>query len=315
MSNDENDNSSSDDGFADKTSVVPSDTFRLRMEEANTEPACLVLLVGPPSLIGKQWKITATDMIIGRAANSHIYVDDKSVSKSHVKVVLDGANSVSIIDLESTNKTVVNGNMIPALVPVRLSNNDQVRCGNIILKFLEEGNIETVSAQDTYDRSQKDPLTGIHNKGALIAYGPEAIKRSELLQFPLSVIVFDIDHFKKINDTHGHAAGDFILSEMSQLIAHKMIRTDDFFARFGGEEFVILLHGNTIERSVDIAERIRQTVENHQFVFQGKHIPVTISLGVTAKGPNTSSWDVLFETADKALYQSKESGRNKVSKL
>lgn len=298
--------------FADKTSVIASDTFRLRMEEATREPACLVLLVGPPSLIGKQWKITSTDLIVGRAVNSHIYIDDRSVSKSHAKVVLEGF-TVSVIDLESTNKTVVNGNPVPPLVPVRLGNNDQIRFGNVIMKFLEEGNIETVSAKDTYDRSQKDPLTGIHNKGALIAYGPEALKRSELLQFPLSLIVFDIDHFKKINDTYGHAAGDLILRDLAQLIGNKMIRADDFFARFGGEEFVIILHGNTLVRAVEIAERIRQTIENHKFVYQGIEIPVTISLGVTARAGATQSWDELFNKADEALYQSKESGRNRVS--
>lgn len=314
MSDDDNRDDSAPEGFADKTSVVPSDTFRLRMEEADREPACLVMLVGPPALIGKQWKITSSDLVVGRAVNSHIYIDDKSVSKSHIKVTLDGFN-VSVIDLESTNKTIVNGNVIPPLVPVGLKNNDQIRCGNIILKFLEEGNIETVSAQDTYDRSQKDPLTGIHNKGALIDYGPEALKRAELLQFPLSVIVFDIDHFKKINDTYGHAAGDFILKELAQIITHKMIRTDDFFARFGGEEFVVILHGNPLDRSVEIAERIRQMVESHKFVFQGKHIPVTISLGVTTRTPEIAEWDTLFERADKALYQSKESGRNRVSHL
>lgn len=298
--------------FADKTSVIASDTFRLRMEEATREPACLVLLVGPPPLIGKQWKITGSDIIIGRAVNSPIYIDDRSVSKSHAKIVLEGF-TVSVIDLESTNKTVVNGNPVPPLVPVRLTNNDQIRFGNVILKYLEEGNIETVSAKDTYDKTQKDPLTGIHNKGALLAFGPEALKRSEILQFPLSLMIFDIDHFKKVNDTYGHAAGDFILRELAQLIGNRMIRTDDFFARFGGEEFVIVLHGNTLVRAVEIAERIRHTIENHKFAYQGAQIPVTISLGVTARANSAQSWDELFARADEALYQSKEQGRNRVS--
>lgn len=303
-----------DGGLTDKTNIIASDTFKLRLEEATREPASLVLLVGPSAFIGKQWQLNSSDLVIGRSVNSHIYINDKSVSKSHAKVVLDGY-SVSLMDLESTNKTVINGNQLPSLVPVKLNNNDQIRVGNVILKFLEEGNIETVSAKDTYDRSQKDSLTGIHNKGALLAYAPEAFKRSQLLQFPLSLLVFDIDFFKKINDTYGHAAGDIILREMVNLIGNKMIRADDFFARFGGEEFVILLYGNTLTRAMEIAERIRQTVEDHDFIVNGTKIDVTISLGVAVRSPEMGSWGELFEKADKALYQSKNSGRNRVSKL
>src|SRR5580704_13712755 len=130
--------SNSDDDVkdvSDKTSVLPSDTFKLRLAQAGQAPPALVLLVGPAASVGRQWPLEDTDLIIGRAPNAHIFVDDRSVSKFHAKLVLGGGD-VSIIDLESTNKTIVNGRMIQPLVPLKLKNNDQIKVGNIIFKFL-----------------------------------------------------------------------------------------------------------------------------------------------------------------------------------
>lgn len=309
------DDSSVDEGsFADKTSIVGSDTFRWRLDRADREPASLVLLVGPAALIGKQFQLTSAELVIGRSMNSHIYIDDKSVSKAHAKVLVSGFE-VSVVDLNSTNKTVINNHMVPPGVPVKLNNNDQIRLGNVIFKFLEEGSIEAVSAKDAYDRAQKDPLTQIHNKGALLGYGPDAYKRSELMSLSLGIVVFDIDHFKKINDTYGHAAGDEILRDLSQQVSQQVIRSEDFFARFGGEEFVIVLHATPLDQSLEICERLRKTIEQHTFSYQGTVIPVTISVGLSQKDSSVSTWDELFERADQALYASKKGGRNRVSHL
>ncbi|MEO0337489.1 MAG: diguanylate cyclase, partial [Pseudomonadota bacterium] len=277
MSDDENNSDNQD--FADKTSILQSDTFKLRIAEAGQAPPSIVLLVGPASAIGRQWPLEDTDRIIGRSPNSHIFVDDRSVSKSHAKILLEGGD-VSILDLESTNKTVINGQMINPLQPVKLSNNDQIKVGNVIFKYLEKGNLETVASAATFDRGQTDALTGIANRGALDGKGPESFKRSELLGIPLSIITFDIDHFKKVNDTFGHSAGDYVLKEISKIISTRLIRGNDFFARSGGEEFVLLLLGSNLKTAEEVAERIRQTLEAHHFQFDGKDIPITISAGV-----------------------------------
>lgn len=316
--NDGNDGNENDDNtngrgdLSDKTSIMQSDTFKLRLAQAGQAPPSIVLLVGPASSVGRQWPIEDTDRIIGRAPSAHIFVDDKSVSKFHAKLVMAGGD-VSVIDLESTNKTVVNGRQIQALVPHKLQNNDQIKVGNIIFKFLERGSIETVASALSFDRGQTDALTGIANRGALQTKAPELFKRSELLGVTFTLMLFDIDRFKTINDSFGHPAGDYVLKEIAKVIRDKLIRGNDFFARAGGEEFALLLLGSPPRQAEEIGERIRATIEGHSFDFESKQMPITISIGIAFKAERDHSWEFVYERADKALYHSKHSGRNRVS--
>lgn len=299
------------DEITDKTSVVQSDTFKVRIAQAGEAPPCLVLLVGPANEVGRQWPIESSDYIIGRSQTAHVHIEDRSVSKSHAKLVMSGGE-VSIIDLESTNKTIVNNKLLTSLQPQKLKNNDQIKLGNIIFKFLERGNIETVSVAQTFNKALIDQLTGINNRGALNAQGVEVFNKSRLLGSPLSIIIFDIDFFKKINDTHGHPAGDFVLRDLSHVVRDNLIRGNDYFARYGGEEFCLLLLGSPTKQVEEIAERIRKTIQEHQFVFEGTHIPVTISLGISSILESDKSWTDIFVRADKALYEAKNGGRNRV---
>lgn len=296
----------------EKTSIVSSDTFRGRMKAADEAPPALVVLIGPTGYVGKQFALVQNEVIIGRSVESQIFVDDKSVSRSHARLNVVGSE-VTLIDLGSSNKTVVNGNFLNPMTPQKLNNNDQIKTGNVIFKFLEKGNIEAVANQELNEKAQKDALTGAYSKGALIEKGPEAMKRSEVLSEELCVLVLDIDFFKKINDNFGHAAGDYVLKELSKVIGTKMVRSNDFFARYGGEEFVILLSGSPLKTALEVAERIRMTIETHDFQFQGNKIPVTISVGIASRKPAETEWEVLFKRADAALYKSKQTGRNKVT--
>lgn len=305
---------SDNDDISEKTSIIPSDTFKGRIKQADENPPVILVLMGPPSYIGKQWALTETDIVIGRTVESQVFIDDKSVSRAHAKFAVYG-NDVSIIDLGSSNKTVVNGTPLNALEPHKLKNNDQFKTGNVLFKFLEKGSIEAVTTKDIYERSQKDALTGAYSKGAFLDKGPEAVKRAEVLSEPLSILVFDIDHFKKINDNYGHPAGDHILKELSKIVINKLIRSHDYFARYGGEEFVLLLAGSTLHQSMEVAERVRSTIQLNTFEFEGKAIPVTVSVGVATKEPQDADWQAIFKRADMALYQSKNSGRNKVTSM
>jgi two-component system, cell cycle response regulator len=301
-----------EDSPMDKTSVVQSDTFKVRIAQADSAPPCVVLLVGPANQVGRQWPIEKSDYIIGRAVGAHIQVEDRSLSKSHAKLILQNGE-VSILDLESTNKTVVNNKLVTPLQPQRLKNNDQIKAGNIIFKFLERGNIETVSVAQIVGRGQTDALTGINNRGALNAAGPEFFNKSRMLGAPLSVIVLDIDYFKKVNDGFGHPAGDAVLKDLAHLIRDTLIRGNDFFARYGGEEFCLLLLGSPYKQVQDIAERIRRTMQEHRFEHEGKHIPITVSIGISSIQETDSGWNDIFARADKALYTSKHGGRNRVT--
>jgi diguanylate cyclase (GGDEF)-like protein len=296
---------------SDKTNIISTETFKGKLKAADEAPPAVVVLVGPVGYVGKQWLITKNDMTIGRSVETELYISDVSLSRSHAKFEVAG-NDVFILDLGSTNKTIVNGSALPPMVKRKLFNNDQIKTGNVIFKFLEKGNLESITNQQVFEKAQKDALTGAFSKGALLEKGPEAVKRSEVLGEPLSVITFDIDFFKKINDSLGHPGGDYVLKELGQLMQSKLVRSNDFFARYGGEEFVIILQATTIKTAQEIAERVRQTVEGHPFTFEGKKIKVTISIGVSSIVPN-DNWDKIYNRADQALYQSKQSGRNKVT--
>jgi len=123
-------------------------------------------------------------------------------------------------------------------------------------------------------------------------------------------MMLDIDHFKKINDTYGHLAGDFVLKEIAKIVKN-LIRKSDICGRFGGEEFVILLPNTKLSGAMKLAERIRETIQNHTFDFNGKKINVTVSIGITSVGVN-DSYESLISRADEALYEAKEKGRNRI---
>lgn len=296
---------------SEKTSIVSSETFKGKMRAADDVPPAIVVLVGPTGYVGKQWLITKNEMVVGRSTDVDVSVTDASLSRSHAKIVVTGMD-VFIIDMGSTNKTQVNNQVLPPMVPRKLGNNDQIKTGNVIFKYLEKGNVESISNQQRIEKEQKDALTGAFNKGALLEKGPELVRRSDVLSEPLAVITFDLDYFKRINDTYGHPGGDYVLKELGQLLRSKLVRTNDFFSRYGGEEFVLILQATNLKTALEVAERIRYTVEQHPFVFENKKIAVTISIGVSIKNPQ-DTWESVYDRADKALYLSKQNGRNKVS--
>ncbi len=296
----------------EKTSVTPSDTFNQKLEAAEKTPPFFVVLVGPSKYMGQQWKLIDSELVIGRSVNAQIHIDEGSVSKAHAKIMVANTG-VSVIDLGSTNKTLINGNILMPMVPVELGDNDQIQTGNVIFKYLAPGNLEAMSNQENFEKAQMDSLTGIYNKRALVYKGPEAFKRARLLKEELSVIIFDIDHFKQVNDTYGHSAGDYVIKELSQVIKNSVIRSRDFFARFGGEEFTLILAGSSKTDALEVAERARTKVENHVFTFDGKTMAIKISLGLCSLTSEILSWDELFKKADEALYRSKSNGRNQVS--
>ncbi|PIT99671.1 MAG: GGDEF domain-containing protein [Bdellovibrionales bacterium CG10_big_fil_rev_8_21_14_0_10_45_34] len=298
----------------DKTSVVDSDTLKLRLHEATNAPPAFVLLMGPAQQMGKQWAISKEESTIGRTLEADIFVDDRSVSRRHAKLIFR-EGEVFIKDINSANGTEVEGQRIEPEVLVVLKNNQQVKTGNVIFKYLAEGNLEIVSNRDRYDKSRLDPLTQIFNKGALLSTGEEVFKRAKTMGVALTVVVFDLDNFKFLNDTWGHQAGDIVLKEMSALIKRKVIRGEDFFARFGGEEFCLVLLGSDQRQGVEIGERIRSTVEKFDFEYRGEKMPVTISVGVASLDPSMTSWSQLFDKSDQASYLSKKNGKNRVSTL
>ncbi|MBK9293131.1 MAG: GGDEF domain-containing protein [Oligoflexia bacterium] len=305
----------SSDEKMDKTNVVDSDTLKVRISEAQSRPPALVLLSGPAGIMGKSWLLDKNVLTVGREATCDIHVEEKSISKKHAHLKVHSNGAVSITDLQSTNGTEIATKKLTPHQDIVLRDNDQIKMGNVIFKFLSKGNIENVTAPQLFDQKTLDGLTQVLNKQSLLSHLDEAFKKSKLTETNLSVIVFDLDHFKKINDTLGHQAGDYVLRELASVVKNQLIRSADYFGRYGGEEFVVVLQSSPLQRACEVAERIRTTIEKHQFKFESKNIPVTVSLGVACIEPTMTDSAQLFAKADQAAYRSKSAGRNRVSSL
>lgn len=158
--------------------------------------------------------------------------------------------------------------------------------------------------------SLTDALTGLYNRRHLDTMLEREFLRAKRYGSDLSVVIIDIDFFKKVNDTHGHICGDYILKEVAYLILENFRKTDIIF-RYGGEEFVALLTETTLEKAKIPLERLRKSVEEYPFNFKGTDIKITISGGATEIGDVENASEFL-DNADKALYMAKENGRNQI---
>jgi diguanylate cyclase (GGDEF)-like protein len=139
------------------------------------------------------------------------------------------------------------------------------------------------------------------------------IARSKRHQRPLALVLFDIDHFKAINDELGHLGGDFALRELTACVRDVCVRHEDLLARYGGEEFVLVLVETSKDDALNVAERVRRTVESHNFRFEDRTFSLTVSLGVavTTGEPNVAAADLLAQ-ADAKMYEAKRAGRNRI---
>ena len=278
-------------------------------ESARSRQACIIVLSGDS--IGKLFKL-AGPTIIGRAADCGILLNDGGISREHARVEKDERGEVWITDLGSTNGTYfLDGRRIDRHV---LRDGDKIRVGHdTILKMSFHDVLEEDFYRHQYDLATKDALTGVYNKRYFLDQLKNDFTHARRHRVPLSLIAFDLDHFKAINDTHGHPAGDFILSTLVGVVG-RTLRSEDWFARIGGEEFAIIERAADEKQVRTVAERIRRAVEAHPFMWEGHRVPVTVSLGVaTLWGENFPNVDALVKAADRFLYEAKEAGRNRVA--
>jgi diguanylate cyclase (GGDEF)-like protein len=276
-------------------------------QAADAEQACLVLIYPAGNELGKRYELAGVaEMTIGRGADCDIQVDRDSVSRRHAKVIKAGSGW-QVVDLGSTNGSYVNDNQI---TEYGLRDGDLLKIGNAIFKFLIGGNIESAYHEEIYRMTIIDGLTLAYNKRYFTENLEKEIPRCTRHQRPLSLVMFDIDHFKKINDDHGHLTGDFVLRELARRVRTR-VRKEEVFARYGGEEFALTLPETSREQAVKVAEDLRRLVSSESFDFEGDHIPATISLGVGTI-INEIAPDAFIKIADDNLYKAKRTGRNKV---
>jgi two-component system cell cycle response regulator len=281
----------------------------LAPEGGKRDRAYLVVLAG--ASVGEMYKIEGDKTVIGRGQRAQIRLLDDGISREHAQLVIVN-DRIVLQDLGSTNGTYCNGLKVEA--NKELVDGDKILVGSTtILKFTYHDNLDEIFQKQMYESALRDGLTKAFNK----KYFTDRLESEFTFAIrhvaPLTLVLFDIDHFKKVNDTHGHQAGDHVLSEISALLTGAL-RAEDVFARYGGEEFAVICRGSDVTQGQIVAERMRKAVEVNKFVFEGTHIPVTISVGVAGL-PDAKVKDAaeLVSLADQSLYKSKHGGRNRVT--
>ncbi len=270
---------------------------------------CLVVIyTAEPGLLGKRFVLEKSPTRLGRGADSQIVLEGDSVSRRHAHLERR-TGAWYVVDDGSTNGTYVNEEQIAR--EQLLVNGDRIKVGPSILKFLSGADAEAKYHEEIYRMTIVDGLTQIHNKRALFEALEKELMRARRYERDLSLLMFDIDFFKRINDQYGHLAGDHVLRELARLVQER-IRREEVFARYGGEEFVILLPETPLPGAAALAESLRARVANHPFVFQGERIPVTVSIGTALMGENDKVASDLIQRADEKLYEAKRGGRNRV---
>jgi diguanylate cyclase (GGDEF)-like protein len=270
--------------------------------------AYLVALSGEN--IGQLFPLESGESIVGRGGQATIKLPDDGISRRHCRLLRKGSE-VIVEDLQSANGTYVNDDRVEMARLLR--DGDKIRLGSTtILKFTYHDDVEENFRQRMYDAALRDGLTNAFNKKFFLDRLSSELSYARRHGTALSLIMFDVDFFKKLNDTYGHVAGDDVLVKLAAL-GHQSVRAEDIFARYGGEEFAVLCRAVPMAGAGVFAERLRALVASTVFEWEAHRLSVTISCGV-AGYPETSAQapEQLIMAADAALYEAKRGGRNRV---
>jgi len=292
--------------FDDETKVADGQEVQ-KPGSRDRDRAYLIVLAG--SAVGEMYKITKDETTIGRGSQADIQVIDEGISRRHASIRLSG-ETVVVADLGSTNGTFLNGEKVTTHA---LRDGDKIQVGSTtILKFTFHDSLDENFQRQMYESALRDGLTKAFNKKYFLERLESEFAYALRHNSPLSLVMFDIDFFKKINDTHGHLAGDYALVSLSNLIT-ATIRKEDVFARYGGEEFAVICRGVDLAGAQQFGERIRSKVETLDTNYSGIDLKMTVSVGVAAV-TDVGMRDMLelIGHADDALYQAKRQGRNRV---
>jgi two-component system, cell cycle response regulator len=290
-------------------------TTRYSMQEVLEESgethwleATLTVLRGPKE--GTVYQLRDGKTVLGRSSDVDIQINAEGVSRRHAQIS-EHEGVYTLEDLGSTNGTVCHGQWVET--PYVLSDGDRVNLGGgVVLRFALEGELEQQLRAKLYDLATRDPLTAAYNRRFLDermnSEWPWAVRHEQ----SCAILMIDIDHFKQVNDTWGHLAGDHVLRELVKLMT-ETIRREDLLARIGGEEFAVLCRGTAQPAALVLAERLRAGVAKYKFVWNEEPIALSVSVGLaTSSEKAVGSTADLMALADQRLYQAKENGRNRV---
>lgn len=300
-------------GFTEDTNATP--LARLSdLASAGPRRPCLVVIAGPR--LGEIYPIEG-EILIGRDPEAAVRLtDDESVSRRHAKVRATESGA-HLADLGSSNGTFVDGEKVGELV---LEEGAKIRVGQtVVLKYALYDAVEENAQRQLLEAALRDGLTHAFNRRYFVQRLAAEIRFAERHAQTLALLMIDVDHFKQLNDQHGHLAGDGALKRLVEILA-ETLRAEDVLARYGGEEFAVLVRGVTLEHACGLGERLRRLVETGRFDATSAGDPplqVTVSVGVAGYpfAPDDAPTDPserLIALADAALYRAKLAGRNQV---
>ncbi|MCB0404306.1 MAG: GGDEF domain-containing protein [Bdellovibrionales bacterium] len=295
----------SDNENRDRTIVV---TEKVRLEEnGSTYEPYLIQISGRET--GQMYNLKGRNVKLGRDPSCQIPLDDPHVSRNHAEIIWRNGTELVIRDVGSTNGIFVNGKKVQEQV---LLDGDKILIGTrLYFKFCYQDSVDQSYQQNLFRAANIDGLTQLYNKKYFVDVLSKEFSFAKRNKTPLSLMMIDVDHFKKINDTHGHIAGDLVLKHIGQYL-HKSLRLENIACRYGGEEFAIILRNVDATTAMQIAERVRLNVEKQPVTYRNDNIFITISLGVaTLDNGNFETIEDFIRAADECLYAAKQGGRNR----
>jgi diguanylate cyclase (GGDEF)-like protein len=269
----------------------------------------LTLLTGVEA--GLVHAIDSDETVLGRGHGCRVRIDDSGLSRRHCRI-LKSPDGFVIEDLDSTNGTFLDGE--PVRGRRKLVDGVRIQMGrDTVLKFSIQDELEMQATRRLYESAMHDPLTGVYNRRYLDDHLAAEFAFAARHGSELALLLIDADHFKRVNDTWGHGAGDTALRALAGHLV-RSVRSEDMIARFGGEEFAVLARETSASGALAVAERIRKSVERTPVQLDaGQSVSLTVSIGVVHMGGNRAylTAQALLEAADEALYRAKEAGRNR----
>jgi diguanylate cyclase (GGDEF)-like protein len=269
------------------------------------EPACVVVVNGDQ--LGVEALVGEVPLLIGRVDDCDLVLRNTSVSRRHCRIFRDG-NGYTVEDLGSTNGCFVNGEPIRSFA---LRDGDRLRVGHCELKFFGQGSAEASYHRELLNQAVFDGLTGFYNRRQSREMLEHAFDRGRREPGRLRLMILDLDHFKPVNDRHGHLAGDRVLAGFSALVK-SLLDTDCVAGRLGGEEFVVFSAQRAEPEFEALAQQIRGALEVTDLPIDTGVVRVTVSIGIAAQTTDMRAAADLLRVADGALYRAKLGGRNLV---
>jgi diguanylate cyclase (GGDEF)-like protein len=258
---------------------------------------------------GRLYTVEGPELRLGRLTDNGVVIDDSGISRYHARLFRDG-NVYRVEDLGSSNGTYVNGVRVTS---AEVAEGAVVQVGpKARFRFSVIDRHQERILRQLYESAVRDPLTGVFNRGYLIDRLGSELAYAKRHGGEVSMLIMDIDYFKKINDTFGHLAGDMVLKAFTAVV-FASLRTEDILARYGGEEFAVLLRGISLAGAARAAERLRHAVSELALSHEGHTIQVTVSVGCASlKCPDVVCPETLIAAADRRLFAAKKAGRNRV---